>query len=242
VTAGWSAGALAEGLIAGSAPREARGSGDETNPKGPAPASTAAHPKASTETAAAAGVQTPPSGRDGADNPNTRAKPARALPLAVHAAQARALVAALRDIGVTDEEIVELSIASETDLREAVGEAVRRMGEIEAMATGLQDRIGQLAARKHALEGRAERIRGAIVSALELADVRRVPTIEATVYLIAGRPGVRILDEDAIPADLRRSKTTTSPDRAAIQRALEAGRTVPGCVLSNGSTALGIRR
>lgn len=167
---------------------------------------------------------------------------ARATPLAVHASQARDLIAALREAGIDDAESLEISLESETGLTEAVGEAIRQVGEIEAQVTGLQDRIGQLAARQHGLKARAERIRGAIASALDLADVKRVSTIEGTVYLINRPAEVRVVDEAALPAEFLRTKTQVSPDLAAIRRALQAGVVVPGCLVGNGGVSVGLRR
>lgn len=166
---------------------------------------------------------------------------ARTLPLAVHAVQARALVAALREAGITDDESVECSLESETGMTEAVGEAVRQLGEIEAQITGLQDRIGRLAARQHGLKARVERIRGALASALDLAGVRRVPTVEGTVYLIQRPPEIRVIDEAALPDAFLRTTTRTSPDVAAIKRALVAGEAVPGVLVSNGGVSVGVR-
>src|SRR4051794_12257057 len=121
----------------------------------------------------------------------TRATSARTGPLAVHAAQARDLLAALREAGIGDAESAELSLQSETTLPEAVGEAVARIADLEAMVAALDERADQIAARKVALKERAERIRGAVVAALELAGVPRVETPEGNVYLVRGRPGVR---------------------------------------------------
>lgn len=167
---------------------------------------------------------------------------ARTVPLAVHAAQARALVAALRDAGIDDAASLELSLESETNLPAALGEAVARIADIEAMIGALDRRADEIAARKVTLRERIARIKGAVVSALELADVRSVATAHGTVYLVAGPARARIVDDAVIPPEFLRSKTTTEPDRAAIGRALAAGIVVPGCLLSNGQTTLGIRR
>jgi hypothetical protein len=167
---------------------------------------------------------------------------ARAIPLAVHAAEARALVAALRDAGIDDHESVQLSLESETGLTEAVGEAVAKLAEIEAMQGALDRMQEDIGARKAKLREKAERVRGAVVSALELAGLTNVGTPLGTAYVIHGKPGVRIVDEAAIPAEFIRAKTTTSPDRAAIGRALAAGQTIPGAALGNGESSLGVRR
>jgi hypothetical protein len=167
---------------------------------------------------------------------------ARTLPLSVHASQARTLVAALREAGIEDQESLEISLESETDLPAALGEAVARLADIEAMIGALDRRAEEIGARKVVLKERAERVRGAVVSALELAGVRSVPTPEGCVYTIAVRPSVRIFDEACIPEAFMKAKTTVTPDRAAIGRALAAGQNVPGACLGNGGVSLGVRR
>lgn len=164
------------------------------------------------------------------------------MPLSVHASHARALVATLREAGIEDAESAEITIASECDLGEAVDQAVQQLGEVEAMIAALDKRADDLGARKARLRERGERIRGAVVSALELAGVPSVPTPEGSVYLVRGRPSVRVFDEESIPAEFRRTVTKVSPDLTAIKRALEAGQSVPGVGLSNGATSLGVRR
>lgn len=168
--------------------------------------------------------------------------PAPNIPLSVHAAQARALVAALREAGITDDESVEISLESQTDLPTALGEAVRQLDELDAMQVALDRLADNIGVRKARLRERSERIRGAVLSALELAGVPSCPTPLGTVSLIAPKPGVRILDEALIPVEFVRSKTTTSPDKAAISRALMAGVAVPGAVLGNGAPSLRITR
>lgn len=160
----------------------------------------------------------------------------------VEAHGVRHLIRLLEESGITDQESIEISITSESALPEAVDAAVQQLGEVEAMIAALDKRADELGARKARLRERGERIRGAVVSALELAGVPSVPTPEGSVYLVRGRPSVRVFDEESIPAEFRRTVTKVSPDLTAIKRALEAGQSVPGVGLSNGATSLGVRR
>lgn len=153
---------------------------------------------------------------------------------------ARALLEELRASGVDDEETVDLAVASETNLVEAAEAVLDAVHAARALADGCGQRIEALWARKGRLERRVDVLRGALARAIDDAGLpgSRLVTPGATLTVSRARDRCRVTDPEAVPADLRRSKTTVEPDKSAILARLMAGDEVPGACLDNGGRFL----
>ena len=98
--------------------------------------------------------------------------------------------------------------------------------------------IKRLQARKGVYEGRQERLEEYCIRVMEDAKVKKLEGKTATLWLRACPSSVQILDEAAIPADYKVSRTETSVDKKAVKAALEADVDVPGADLIIGKNSL----
>ena len=134
-------------------------------------------------------------------------------------------------------------------LRSAVlAEAPALKAEVESYARALRDlhaasdlMPGMQAAVSAALAAEAvgkaasavrEATRAALVRCFDETGCPGVMTQGHTATVVAGRRAVVVTDPDALPAEFL---TVPAPDKAAIAKALAAGRTVSGAVLANGA-------
>ena len=111
----------------------------------------------------------------------------------------------------------------------------------EAMAAALKVQEAAMKARRDRIEARAKAKRRAGIELLNAAGLKKLERPRATLSRTAGRTSVQITDEASVPTQLCTVKTTTTPDKAAIKRQLEAGETVPGAELVRGDDALTMR-
>jgi hypothetical protein len=58
---------------------------------------------------------------------------------------------------------------------------------------------------------------------------------------VAGQEVVDVYDADAIPDDYVSVKTTVTPDKNAIKKALKDGHEIAGCKLSTGKSSIRIK-
>ena len=107
---------------------------------------------------------------------------------------------------------------------------------LEATAQAIKDAEAKMAARRKAVEARAERIRGYLWQSMELAGI---PKIECPYFKLAVRenpPSVVIESPNLIPAEFMRNPEPPppEPDKKAIAEALKEGKNVPGAHLERG--------
>lgn len=140
-----------------------------------------------------------------------------------------------------DESTLLDTLEGETDLHELCLWAIRQTEDDQDRVAGIDQRIQQLKERKERLKHRVEETRNAVASVMERAGVRKIEGADYTLSVRANKPSVLVTDETELPADYWREKITRSPDKTAIKQALDDGYTVPGAVLSNGSTGLTVR-
>lgn len=156
---------------------------------------------------------------------------------------ARSLINDLRDDGEDDADLMADTVEGETDLLEAIGEALDANDEDEAMVIGLKAKEEAFASRRAAIQKRIER-RTALVERAMLETEQttlRLPT--ATLTLSKRAPGLVIANEAEIPARFWVEQERPAPklDKKALKEAL-ATETIPGAALDNGSVSLTVRR
>ncbi|MEU7656817.1 siphovirus Gp157 family protein, partial [Micromonospora taraxaci] len=89
-------------------------------------------------------------------------------------------------------------------------------------------------------ETRIERLREFALKVMDWTAQKKIELPEATLSIRMGQPAVvGEPDADALPDHLCRIKR--EPNKSAIKEALQNGRTVPGCELSNGQPSIAIR-
>src|SRR3712207_710118 len=113
---------------------------------------------------------------------------------------ARALIAALRADGISDEsELMADMVEAETNLLEAIDLAVAEMDEVEALAWGLKEKERQFLRRRQMLEERCGRLRALIEQAMATTEQRTLRRPSATLTLRKLPPQVVVLSEADIP-------------------------------------------
>lgn len=149
----------------------------------------------------------------------------------------------LRAQGVEDEESIELSILSETDLAESCAAFMVANelddGRIEAINT----LVGKLQGLRATLRERKERRRTRVVQALQDVGRKSLPTSAGTLSVVSGKPRLRQVDPSAVPAEFVRVEVVkrVTYDEQSIAARFEAGEHVPGYERTNGEPYLMVR-
>lgn len=154
---------------------------------------------------------------------------------------ATALVQSLNYLLADDEEARADAVEGETNLNEAISDAVKRLIELEAMRESIGKMIADLKARNNRFEAQHERIRTAIGMAMEAVNLRKLELPTATISLKAVPPKVEITDESIIPAVFFKTQEPKL-DKLELMRALKDKQDVPGAILSNGGLTISVRQ
>lgn len=131
------------------------------------------------------------------------------------------------------------TLEGECEAPDVIASFIRSAREDEAMCNALTAMIREQQDRRSRMEARAERKKAAAKALLDACGIRKIELPDFTVSIRAVPPSVVIEDADAIPLDL--CKITPVPDKTAIKERLQAGETVAGARLSNGSESIAIR-
>ena len=156
---------------------------------------------------------------------------------------ARALVAEIFPFVENDDDTRRDMIEGSTDLHEAIRGGVARIVEIGAMQAGLKATMTQMKERAGRLESQEERIRAAMLIAMEVAGLQRLETPHGTVSRKAVAPSVVVTNESDIPAEFWKRADPTLDKRALLAALKErpAGEHIPGAELSNGGMTLALK-
>ncbi|MDX1006711.1 hypothetical protein GOE08_07405 [Sinorhizobium medicae] len=158
---------------------------------------------------------------------------------------AKALLVDLRNQGAGDDtDLVADTIEGETNLMEAIEEAIAELDECDVLVTGLKAKGTEFEARRKAVEKRAERIRALIEQAMLATDQTSLKLPTATLSLTKRAPGLIVNSEADIPSRFFVEQERPAPklDKKALAAAIKAGEQVPGANLDNGSISLSVRR
>lgn len=129
-------------------------------------------------------------------------------------------------------------IEGATNVHEFLSYVVRRIGERQALASGIADYAKDIGERKARVERSVEALRELSFKIMNDAKLRKIELPEATLSVRAVPPKVIITDEENLP-DIA-CKFKREPDKTKIKELLATG-TVPGAEMSNGSETLSIR-
>lgn len=161
--------------------------------------------------------------------------------LNTEAQAATALIQSLNYLLADDDEARADAVEGETNLNEAISDAVKRLAELESMGVAIMGMISDLNARKVRFEAQYERIRTAIGMAMEAVNLRKLELPVATISLKAVPPKVEITDESIIPAVFFKTQEPRL-DKREVMKALKDKKDVPGAILSNGGLTISVRK
>jgi len=107
---------------------------------------------------------------------------------------------------------------------------------LEATAAAIKDAEAQMAARRKALERRADSLRRYVFASMQVAGVTKIECPYFRLSIQNNPPAVDVFEPDLVPLEYMVQPETPpmSADRKAIGAALKAGKDVPGCRLTQG--------
>lgn len=154
--------------------------------------------------------------------------------------QAIAAKSLIAEISSDDDELNHDMVEGETNLFEAIERALEEIQECEVIIAGVADMAKRLSDRKTRATKRAERLRGLIDQAFQMAELKSHVFPCATITTKAVPPKVIVSEESEIPSEFFKPQPPKL-DMAALKDALKSG-PVAGASLSNGGTTIQIRR
>jgi len=113
---------------------------------------------------------------------------------------------------------------------------------LQANAEAIKAAEVQMAARRKAIENRAQALLSRLKDGMELAGVTRLECPHFAIAVQKNPASVEVFDERQIPAEFMRQPEPPppSPDKSSIKEAIKGGQEVPGARLTQ-STRLAIK-
>lgn len=157
------------------------------------------------------------------------------------AAQHRLLLERLRaDDPTLDDETLADTVEGLTDLHEIIGAIVRSALEDEALAAGLDARIGEMEDRRKRLTERASSRRQIAKDVMAECAIKKITAPDLTASVRVGAPPLIILDEGLVPTDFWVPRPPRL-DRSGLLATLKSGTSVTGATLGNPEPVLSVR-
>jgi hypothetical protein len=154
---------------------------------------------------------------------------------------AKTLRAQLADILTgDDDDVLADMVEGETNLHEAIGNAIELLAGDSAAVVGIDDLIAKLTKRRDRFALRIDHTRTALSVALEQAGRKSFEHPVATLSLKVVPPSVTVTDEAAIPSKFWKSPPPKL-DKKAVLAALKDKQEIQGAQLSNGGQTLQVR-
>lgn len=143
----------------------------------------------------------------------------------------------MADLGLDTETIQDTleSIEGEIAVKaEAVAMVIRNH---QSLADQIKQAERQMAERRKALEARAAWLESYLLTNMEAAGITVIEHPMFRISVKSNPPAVAVVDESLIPTDYWRPLPPPLPaiDKKAIKEAIDAGREVPGAVLTRGT-------
>lgn len=127
-----------------------------------------------------------------------------------------------------------------TDLHEILAEVVRAALADEAMASGLQQRMGAMAERLDRLQYRAAKRREIARDVMVESEIKKVTAPDLTLVIRPGIPALMVIDESAVPRDFWEAREPRL-NRQKLLADLKQGVAIQGVELSNPQPVLTVR-
>ncbi len=142
-------------------------------------------------------------------------------------------------IGDNDVECFLDTLDGETDAMTILGKMIQERQEIQAYEAATKDLVKQYQDRASRLNATADAISQTIGHLLDAIGEKKVVHPFATVSRTKPRQRIVIENENEIPTQLMKVKTT--PDLIAIKAQLDAGEHVPGATIQLGNPGVTVR-
>jgi hypothetical protein len=152
---------------------------------------------------------------------------------------------AVRDrIRAQDPEIDEQTLADTvegiTDLHEIITAVIRAALADQALATGLEGRIGEMQTRRDRLQDRAVKRRQIAKDVMVELDLKKLEAPDFTASVRPGTPALTVFDEAAVPSIYWEPREPRL-NRQGLVTDLKQGAEIAGVALSNPEPVLSVR-
>ena len=145
----------------------------------------------------------------------------------------RAAAEKLADLDLPPEVVADTLESLAGDLEVKATNVAMFVRNLDALAEQIKQAEAQMAARRKAIEARAERVRRYLLENMQDCGIRKIESPWFVISIRKNPPSVVIDDERAIPPELMVTPEPPPPrpDKTAIKERLFAGIAVPGAHL-----------
>lgn len=151
------------------------------------------------------------------------------------AAQHHALAVRLNDLDLDDQTISDTLEGEAGDLMEKGVNVAKVFRNLESFAAQIKDAEAQMAARRKAIEKRAESLKKYLQTNMEYAGISKIESPWFCISIKQNPESVQIDDALSLPKDYMRETISYAPDKKMIAAAIKDGFEVPGAHLERGS-------
>jgi Siphovirus Gp157 len=139
-----------------------------------------------------------------------------------------------------DEQTLADTVEGLTDLHEILGAIIRAALADQALASGLNGRIGEMEARRDRLQDRATKRRQIAKDAMVELDLKKLTAPDFTASIRPGTPALMVIDEAAVPSIYWEPREPRL-NRQELATDLKQGAEIAGVTLSNPEPVLSVR-
>src|SRR5262252_8659379 len=139
-----------------------------------------------------------------------------------------------------DEQTLADTVEGLTDLHEILMAVIRATLADQALATGLEGRIGEMQARRDRLQDRAAKRRQIAKDVMVELDLKKLSAPDFTASIRPGIPGLMVIDEAAVPSIYWEPREPRL-NRQELANDLKQGEEIAGVALSNPEPVLSVR-
>jgi hypothetical protein len=139
-----------------------------------------------------------------------------------------------------DEQTLADTVEGLTDLHEILTAIIRAALADQALATGLEGRIGEMEARRDRLQDRAAKRRQIAKDVMVELDLKKLSAPDFTASIRPGIPALMVIDEAAVPSIYWEPREPRL-NRQELANDLKQGAEIAGVALSNPEPILSVR-
>jgi hypothetical protein len=139
-----------------------------------------------------------------------------------------------------DEQTLADTVEGLTDLHEILTAIIRAALADQALANGLEGRIGEMQARRDRLQDRAAKRRQIAKDVMGELDLKKLSAPDFTASVRPGTPALMVIDEAAVPSIYREPREPRL-NRQGLVTDLKQGAEIAGVALSNPEPVLSVR-
>src|SRR5215475_3024078 len=139
-----------------------------------------------------------------------------------------------------DEQTLADTVEGLTDLHEILTAVIRAALTDQALATGLEGRIGEMQARRDRLQDRAAKRRQIAKDVMVEVDLKKLAAPDFTASIRPGPPALMVIDEAAVPSIYWEPREPRL-NRQELANDLKQGAEIAGATLSNPEPVLSVR-